>query len=125
MARVLVVDDEPMIVMVLRHVLQFAGFEVLEACDGEQALEIVAAERPDVVVLDIMMPKLDGWSVLQAMRDDPATAETPVVMLTALSRVEDELQSTRRGADRHLTKPFEPDDLVEILRALLDGQAEQ
>ncbi|MCC7493635.1 MAG: response regulator [Fimbriimonadaceae bacterium] len=117
--RVLAVDDEKLIVLAIRHNLILAGYEVLEAFDGREAVQVIEAERPDLVILDVMMPELNGWDVRSCIRDDPELAETPVIMLTALGQDGDVGETIRRGADVHLTKPFEPRQLIEIVHGLL------
>ena len=116
----LVVDDEPDIVLFAQVNLELSGHEVRTAADGEEALAAVEAERPDVVVLDVMMPHLDGWGVLERLKahDDPEIRTIPVVMLTALDTDHDQARGGIEGAVRYLTKPFAPDDLV---AALEDG----
>jgi len=117
--RVLAVDDEKLIVLAIRHNLEHAGYEVIEAFDGREALEKIEAHRPDLVVLDVMMPELNGWDVLSSIRDDPEVRDTPVIMLTALGHDADEREGVIRGADVYLTKPYEPQQLVELVNRLL------
>jgi DNA-binding response OmpR family regulator len=113
MARVLVVDDEPDLRELLRVSLALAGHEVTVASDGKKGLDLVRERAPDVVVLDVMMPGLDGWSVLCAMKADasPKVALVPVVMLTARSDELDLVRGGIEGAVRYLTKPFSISDL--------------
>jgi two-component system response regulator MprA len=105
----------------LRRTLVYEGFDVTTAADGQQALEVMDAQRPDVIVLDWMMPELDGLGVLEALRVDKLMAqdETPVLMLTARDAVEDRVAGLERGADDYLVKPFAPAELVARIRALL------
>lgn len=117
--RVLAVDDEKLIVLALRHNLQLAGYEVLEAYDGREALAKIDSERPDLVILDVMMPELNGWDVLSCIRDDPELMDIPVIMLTAMGQESDEREGILRGADVYLTKPYEPQQLVEMVQRLL------
>ncbi len=117
--RVLAVDDEKLIVLALRHNLEYAGYDVIEAYDGREAIEAIEAHRPDLVVLDVMMPELSGWDVLTCIREDPELRDTPVVMLTALGQDSDQREGLIRGADIYLTKPYEPQHLIEIVRRLL------
>ena len=118
MARVLVVDDEPDIVLFAQVNLELNGHEVRTAADGEEALAAVEAERPDVMILDVMMPHLDGWGVLERLKAhaDPDIRTIPVVMLTALDTDHDQARGGIEGAVRYLTKPFAPDDLVDRAR---------
>jgi DNA-binding response OmpR family regulator len=111
--RVVVADDDVDIVEILTFNLQTAGYEVQSAVDGADALALVTATRPDLVVLDVMMPTMDGLKVLAALKADPSTQEIPVVMLTAKASDADLWQGWAAGADYYLTKPF---DLEELLR---------
>jgi DNA-binding response OmpR family regulator len=126
MARVLVVDDEPDIVLFARVNLELSGYEVRTAADGEQAMAAVEAERPDAMLLDVMMPNLDGWGVLERLKahKDPEIRTIPVVMLTALDTDHDEARGGIEGAVRYLTKPLAPDELVAALDEVLAGPPE-
>lgn len=121
MATVLIVDDEPDIVLFVRIVLEQAGHAVRTAADGAEALDAVRAERPDVIVLDVMMPNVDGWSVLTQLKADPdeATRTIPVVMLTALVGDEEQVRGGIEGAVRYLAKPVSSDALVEAVERVL------
>jgi len=119
MAKVLIVDDDELLRDLVRHKLTRAGFEVIEAVDGEQALERLAVEPPDVVVLDAMMPGIDGFEVLRAIREQPALAAFPVVMLTARDQEEDVLNGLSLGAQDYIVKPFLPDEVVLRIRRLV------
>lgn len=118
-ARILVVDDEPEIVKAIRTNLEMEGYEVLEAYNGPDALRIAREERPDLMVLDVLMPEMDGWQVLREVRGDEALKDMPVVLLTALSSDRDVDTGWELGAHRYLTKPFEPERLIETVRELL------
>ncbi|WP_052667781.1 response regulator [Nitriliruptor alkaliphilus] len=109
---VLVIDDEPALSELVAANLAAAGHRVRTAPDGRAGLAAVAERRPDVVVLDVMMPVLDGWGVLEALAEDPSTAELPVVMLTALSSEQDVIRAHLTGAVHYLTKPFEVSALL-------------
>jgi DNA-binding response OmpR family regulator len=125
MATVLAVDDEEDILTIIRHNLEREGHRVLTAPNGDEALEIVRKERPDVVVLDVMMPGTDGWGVLnriKAEREELATI--PVLMLTARSADEDRIRGGIEGAIRYLTKPFSPRALCDEVRQALEGEPE-
>ncbi len=113
--RALVVDDDPSIRELLRVVLELDGWEVLEASDGQQALEVAAAERPHGVVLDLMMPVLDGFSALAELRRTEPGRQMAVIVLTARSGPSDIRRGTRLGADLYVTKPFDPSHVVEQL----------
>jgi DNA-binding response OmpR family regulator len=126
MATVLVVDDEPDIVLFAQVNLELHGHTVRTAPDGEAALEAIEAARPDALVLDVMMPHLDGWGVLERLKahDDPEIRTIPVVMLTALDTDHDQARGGIEGAVRYLTKPLAPDDLVQALEEVLAGPPE-
>jgi DNA-binding response OmpR family regulator len=116
--RVLVVDDEPMVREVLARYLAREGFEVSEAADGVSALEHVAAGSPDLVLLDLMLPGLDGYEVFRRLREDSPTAP-PVIMLTARGEETDRIVGLELGADDYVTKPFSPREVVARVRAVL------
>jgi DNA-binding response OmpR family regulator len=115
-ARVLVVDDDPLLVRLVRTHLEKAGYKVSTAADGEQALEVAANELPDLVVLDLMIPKLDGFEVCRRIRE---FSLVPVVMLTARGEPVDRLRGFEMGADDYLAKPFVPAELLARVRAVL------
>ena len=116
-ALVLVVDDEAPIRDLCRVSLELRGFEVDEAVDGEDALDRLRARRPDVVLLDVMMPKLDGWGTLAAIADDAGLRDVPVVLMTALSDEADRKRAELAGVASFVAKPFDPQELVEAIRA--------
>jgi len=120
--RILVVDDEIYIVHILDFSLGMEGYEVLTALDGEQALERLKSDKPDLIVLDIMMPKLDGYEVCRTIKTNPATQHIPVILLSAKGRNVDQKMGFDVGADDYITKPFSPRKLVERINALL-GQS--
>ncbi|MCJ7549492.1 MAG: response regulator transcription factor [Anaerolineae bacterium] len=117
MARVLVVDDDQRLLKMLRRTLTYEGFEVTTAEDGQEALNSIYQKPPDVIVLDWMMPKLDGIGVLQALQDQDD--HTPVLMLTARDAVHYRVEGLERGADDYLIKPFESVELIARVKALL------
>ena len=118
--RALVVDDAPDIRMLADLVLTMAGFSVTAAASGSEALRTLAeGDLPDVVVLDVQMPDLDGWETLTRMRQDPRTADLPVVLCTVKGLPEDTLRGWTLGCDGYLGKPFDISGLVEELRAVL------
>jgi two-component system, OmpR family, KDP operon response regulator KdpE len=114
--RVLVADDDPLIQRLVRTHLDRAGFRVLSAADGEEALDVAVAEQPDLIVLDLMLPKLDGFEVCRRIRE---FSLVPVVMLTARGEQVDKLRGFEAGADDYVTKPFAPPELLARLRAVL------
>jgi CheY-like chemotaxis protein len=124
MPHVLVVDDEPDIRDVIRMNLEAEGYRVTTAAGGDAALQAVAAQRPDAIFLDVLMPGTDGWSVLRQLKaGDAALAAIPVVMVTALSQAEERLRGAIEGAVRYLTKPFHPRDLIGALADVLGPDA--
>jgi DNA-binding response OmpR family regulator len=116
---VLVVDDEPKIVQLARDYLEHAGFGVLTAADGRSALQQVRSRRPDLIVLDLGLPEVDGLDVARDVRRDASIANTPIVMLTARDDEVDKLLGLELGADDYITKPFSPRELVARIRAVL------
>lgn len=116
--RVLVVDDDPLTLEILRTILDLEDFAVRTATDGEQALAAVSEEVPDVLVLDVMMPGLTGFEVCAHLRERPATAELPIVLLTARDGDDDRRLGIECGADAYLTKPFSPLKLIETIAGI-------
>ena len=120
MTRVLVVDDDAPIRLLCRVNLEAEGMEVLEAADGADGLEKARTARPDVVLLDVMLPKIDGWRVAEALLEDPATGEIPIVFLTARAELRDQARGLEIGGIDYITKPFNPVELADLIRKLLD-----
>ncbi|OZC04500.1 response regulator transcription factor [Rubricoccus marinus] len=116
---ILLVDDEPDLVELLQYALENAGYRVLTAGDGEEALRIAEAERPDLAVLDIMMPKMDGIELTQQLRENAQLRLTPILMLTARAEEGDEIAGLDAGADDYVTKPVSPKKLVTRVKAML------
>jgi len=116
---ILLVDDEPGIVAIARDYLDRAGFRVVTAGDGPNALRLARSERPSLLVLDLMLPGMDGLDVTRALRGDPATRTLPIIMLTARVDETDRLIGLELGADDYITKPFSPRELVARVRAVL------
>ena len=121
--RVLIVDDEPNILISLEFLMKREGYEVQVARDGEEGLALAGSWRPDVVLLDVMMPRKSGFDVCQAIRADTALAGMRIVMLTAKGRDTDVAKGLALGADAYLTKPFSTQELVRRVRELLGAQA--
>jgi two-component system, OmpR family, alkaline phosphatase synthesis response regulator PhoP len=119
--KILAVDDEKHIVRLVQVNLERQGYEVVTANDGREALEKVDAERPDLVVLDVMMPYMDGFEVLQNMRRNPSTREIPVIMLTAKAQDADVFKGWQSGVDCYLTKPFNPMELLSFVKRIFDS----
>jgi two-component system, OmpR family, alkaline phosphatase synthesis response regulator PhoP len=118
---VLAVDDENNIRRLIEVNLMRAGYRVTTACDGEEALECIRLERPDIVVSDVMMPKLDGFELLRRLQGDPETANIPVLMLTAKAQDQDIFAGWQLGASSYLTKPFNPAELLMWVRKTLEA----
>ncbi len=122
MSRVLVVDDDPVIVRLLEVNLRLDGYDVETASRGEQALDRAAETDPDLVILDVMMPGLDGWETCRRLREVSAFTDTPVVFLSARAQDDDRSKGIELGPVAYLTKPFDPVRLMELVRRLLGGQ---
>lgn len=118
--RVLVVDDDDDLRRLLESLFTLGGFDTRSVGDGDSAIAETRVFRPDVVILDIMLPSVDGFEVLRRIREDPDTEGTLVVMLTALGSDEDVWRGWQAGADSYVTKPFDIDDLLRIVRRLLE-----
>jgi DNA-binding response OmpR family regulator len=110
--KILAVDDEPSIRRLVEVNLQRAGYAITTAPDGQEALNQIARERPDMVLLDVMMPRMDGFELLRRLKADPTTANIPVLMLTAKAQDADVFRGLQSGADFYLTKPFNPKELL-------------
>jgi DNA-binding response OmpR family regulator len=121
--RVLVIDDEAPIRLLCRVNLEAEGMDVLEAADGPSGLEMARAEAPDVVLLDVMMPGLDGWRVAEELLDDPRTESIPIVFLTARAELRDRARGIDLGGVDYVTKPFNPVELAPLVRDLLERVA--
>lgn len=118
-SRILVVDDDKSIVKILTAYLEQDGYQVFPAYDGEMALRILRRERPDLVILDLMMPKRDGWEVTSLVRADQSLAATPIILLTARVEDTDKIVGLELGADDYITKPFNAREIVARVKALL------
>jgi two-component system, OmpR family, alkaline phosphatase synthesis response regulator PhoP len=119
MSKILLVDDHPDIVRLLQMSLRNEGHTILSASNGEEALDKIRSERPDLVLLDVVMPPPDGYRVLNRIKTDPELCDTVVVMLTCRSRAEDMTLGLDIGADFYLTKPFDPADVLSLIRRIL------
>lgn len=124
MAEILVVDDDPDIRTLIRLTLESYGYSVREAGDGLQALDAINEHAPDAMVLDVMMPKMDGYGVLRTMRQREMAPQTKVLMLTCKTEERDFVRGWELGADDYRTKPFEPMELADNLEALLQTSLE-
>lgn len=116
---VLLVEDEPNIILSLEFLVKEAGYDVRVARDGEEALKAVEDEVPDVILLDVMIPKRDGYDVCQTLRADPALSDMRIIMLTARGREAEKEKGLALGADDYITKPFSTRDLTKRLKAIL------
>lgn len=117
--KILIVDDEPNIVISLEFLMKKEKFEVAVACDGDEALAKVASFNPDLILLDVMMPKKSGFEVCEALRADPAQAGLRIMMLTAKGRETEVAKGLAMGADAYMTKPFSTKDLVAKVKEIL------
>jgi DNA-binding response OmpR family regulator len=122
MARVLIVDDEPNILLSLEFLMQQAGLEVTTAADGEQALDLIHEQTPDLILLDISLPGMSGFDLLEQLRQSPDTRTLPVVMLTAHGREVEKEKGMALGANDYITKPFSTRALMARVQALLAGR---
>jgi DNA-binding response OmpR family regulator len=116
---ILVVDDEDDVRDLVVSNLRRTGFNTIEAADGESALAAIHESRPDAVILDVMMPKMDGFAVCEEIRNHPAIKTTPVIILTAKGRPTDRISGLEKGADDYVPKPFSPKELILRLQAIL------
>jgi DNA-binding response OmpR family regulator len=118
-ATILVVDDDPVILQLLQVNFEMEGFTVITAADGREGVDRTRADRPDIVVSDVMMPKMSGIELVAELKADPSTASIPVLLLTAKAQQADIGAGIDAGADDYVTKPFEPLDLVDRVNRLL------
>jgi CheY-like chemotaxis protein len=119
--RILICDDEDVLRALVRATLDDASYEIAEAEDGDQSIELARSLKPDVILLDMMMPGRSGLEVLELLRADPELVQTPVVMLTARARASDRDAAVAAGADRYLAKPFSPLELISVVEELLEA----
>ena len=122
--KILAVDDERHIVRLVQVNLERAGYQVVTAFDGREALEKVESEQPDLVVLDVMMPYMDGFEVLQTLRKNQSTRDLPVIMLTAKAQDADVFRGWQSGVDCYLTKPFNPMELISFVKRIFTSMNE-
>jgi two-component system alkaline phosphatase synthesis response regulator PhoP len=117
--RILVVDDDHEVVRLMRGYLEQSGYEVLVAYNGQTAMHMIRRERPDLVLLDLMLPDLDGWEITRSLRADPILKHTPIIVLTARVTDADKIVGLELGADDYITKPYNPREVVSRVRARL------
>lgn len=122
-ARILVVDDTESIRRLIRVNLEIEGYDVVEAVDGQQCLDLVGEARPDLVTVDVVMPRLDGFAAAAALRSDPRTASLAIVMVTTQAQPADRRRAEEIGVDAYVTKPFEPAVLIATIRDVLSRRA--
>lgn len=123
--KILVCDDERHIVRLIQVNLERQGWTVVTAYDGKEGLEKVKSEKPDLLVLDVMMPYMDGFEVLKSIRKDPEMEKLPVIMLTAKAQDKDVFEGYHYGADMYLTKPFNPRELVSFVKRIAQGGTDE
>ena len=121
--RVLLVDDQPMNVRIMTDCLEKAGYEVFKAYDGDTALRIARESKPDIILLDIMMPELDGFEVTERLRKDPETSVIPIILVTALGETGYKAKGLKAGADDFLTKPVRLVELLARVRSLIHASS--
>lgn len=125
MAKILIADDDPTIIMLLQVNLEMEGYDVVTAADGQIAVEQAAAEHPDLIILDIMMPRMDGWAAQEALAASPELSAIPVIFLSARAQQADLRRGYEAGVAEYVTKPFDPTALLEIISQVLAGTYER
>ncbi len=110
--RLLLIDDDPNLILLVKDYLEFRGYDVITAENGREALEVLDQETPDMIICDVMMPEMDGYSLVSAIRQDPKTSWVPVLFLSAKGQSQDRVKGLNIGADVYMVKPFEPEELV-------------
>ncbi len=120
MKKVLLIDDNPTIVELIKYAVNLQGtYQVIVAYDGVQGLELIYAEQPDCVIIDVKMPRMDGYQLVRCLRGDPRTVDIPLIILSALTRTEDRMTGLLSGVDEYLTKPFKPNALNAAIERVL------
>jgi len=117
--KILVTEDSPTILEILKTVLAEEGYEVIAAADGQQALDLARTEKPDLIVLDLMLPKIDGYKVCRMLKFSERFKNIPIIMLTARSKESDEQLGREVGADAYIRKPFQPEVMIDEIKKLL------
>ncbi|MEO0410074.1 MAG: response regulator transcription factor [Cyanobacteria bacterium P01_A01_bin.135] len=110
--RLLLIDDDPNLILLVKDYLEFRGYDVITAENGREALTVLEAETPDMIICDVMMPEMDGYSLVEHVRQDPKTNWIPVLFLSAKGQSQDKVKGLSTGADVYMVKPFEPEELV-------------
>lgn len=119
--KILIADDDPIIIKLLQVNLEMEGYDVVTAQDGQDAVEKAGKEHPDLVMLDIMMPRMDGWAARQALLGDPELKDIPVIFLSARAQQADLRKGYEAGVAEYITKPFDPVDLLDVVQKVLAG----
>jgi len=119
-SKILVVDDEPHIVNLIKLTLTSDKYEIFSAYSGTEALKLAKQIKPDLIILDLMMPNIDGYEVCENLRKDPKTSELPIMILSAKSQLVDKFKSINVGADDYMTKPFDPEELIKRVKINLN-----
>ncbi|MBP2651319.1 MAG: response regulator receiver protein [Firmicutes bacterium] len=122
MVKILIVDDEPSIRFLVSASLEDEGYDITEAVDGLQAYDIIQKDKPNLIILDVMMPGLTGYELCSRLKNDASTRDILILMLTAKGQENDRLESQQAGADFYLRKPFSPLELIEVVGSLLENQ---
>ncbi|MFH1996096.1 MAG: response regulator [Candidatus Omnitrophota bacterium] len=117
--KILLVDDEPALLMALKIRLEANGFNILEASDGQMALDKAMADKPDLIILDVMLPKIDGYAICKTLKTDASKKTIPIIILSARAQTEDAQKAKEAGADAYLTKPIKSDILLAKVNELL------
>lgn len=116
MPRILVIDDSPTILYMVTNMIAQGGHETITATNGEQALKMAINQQPDLVLLDVILPRLNGYEVCRQLKSTPQTADIPVVMITSKTKDKDRKWGMEQGADDYITKPFDADDLLDVIK---------
>src|SRR3712207_283580 len=117
--RLLLIDDDPNLILLVKDYLEFRGYEVVTAENGREALEVLEQELPDLIICDVMMPEMDGYTFVKHVREDQRTSWIPVLFLSAKGQSQDKVKGLNTGADVYMVKPFEPEELVAQVEASL------
>ncbi len=118
--KLLLIDDDPHLILLVKDYLEFHGYEVLTATHGREAIDILEHEIPDLIICDVMMPEMDGYTFVEEIRSNPRLEWLPVIFLSAKGQTKDRIQGLNKGADVYLVKPFEPDELVAQVQSTLN-----
>jgi DNA-binding NarL/FixJ family response regulator len=121
--RLLLIDDDPNLILLVKDYLEFRGYEVVTAENGREALEVLEQDTPDMIICDVMMPEMDGYSLVRHVREDPRTSWIPVLFLSAKGQSQDRVKGLNTGADVYMVKPFEPEELVAQVESSLKQAA--